>query len=155
MNYPIMEIKYMRKVTILILAIFVSYAYADDIYHDSESEKTLWPFEFDLPVCDDYYVLRKIMHDFQSREKEFWASDLFISEFAKVNQTGLRTFGRSYIPRRYCQSEALFGDGVKRMVYYSITPDQSVILTGQVIDWCVVGLDRTHVNGPNCQRVRD
>ena len=44
-------------------------------------------------------------------------------------------------------------DGVKRDVFYNITPDQSVILSGQVIDWCVVGLDRAHVDGPNCRRV--
>lgn len=132
-----------------------SYVLADDIYHNPEPEKGAWPFISDPPACDDYYVLRKIMHDFENREREFWASDLFINHFDHIRQTGFRPNGMSYIPRRYCQSEAFFGDGVKRTVYYAITPDQSVILTGQIIDWCVVGLDRTHVDGANCQRVRN
>jgi len=128
-------------------------AYADDIYHNPPSEDRAWPFTLDLPKCDDFYVLRKIMQDFENREREYWSSDLYINRFENVMETGLRTFGQSYTPRRYCRSEGIFGDGVKRDVFYNITPDQSVILSGQVIDWCVVGLDRAHVDGPNCRRV--
>ncbi len=140
-------------VTIFCLAI--STASAKDIYHNPPAEERAWPFTLSLPSCDDTSVLRKIMHDFESREREYWASSLFINIFEKIKETGVRPYGDSYTPRRYCFSEGLFSDGVKRQVYFSITPDQSVILSGQVIDWCVDGLDRNHADGPHCRRVRN
>jgi len=138
---------------IILLAFTIRPSFADEIYHNPPSENRAWPYTSELPGCDDFYVLRKIMHDFENREREYWASDLFINRFENVLEIGLRSFGQSYTPRRFCKSVAIFGDGVKRDVYYNITPDQSVILTGQIIDWCVVGLDRAHVDGPNCRRV--
>lgn len=143
----------MRFYFCILLTILVMPACADSLYHNPPSEERAWPFTLELPSCDDFYVLRKIMQDFQNREREYWASDLFINRFDNIKEIGLRSHGQSYTPRRYCQGEGLFGDGLKRDVFYNITPDQSVILTGQVIDWCVVGLDRTHVDGPNCRRV--
>lgn len=142
------------KIAIAVLLLFsIVPAYAEGIYHNPPSEEGAWPYTLELPACDDNYVLRKIMHDFENREREYWASNLFINKFDSIKETGNRTHGLSYTPRRYCESEALFSDGVTRSVFFNITPDQSVILTGQVIDWCVVGLDRSHVDGPNCRRV--
>jgi hypothetical protein len=127
---------------------------AEGIYSNPPSEQGAWPYNADLPVCDDPIVLRKIIHNFEVREREYWNSGLFINSFTNVIQTGLRVHGLDYTPRRYCKSIGLFSDGVERDIFYNISPDQSVILSGQVIDWCIQGLDRTHVDGPNCQRVR-
>jgi hypothetical protein len=143
----------MRIYFCVLLTLFLVPACADSLYHNPPSEERAWPFTLELPNCDDFYVLRKIMQDFQNREREYWASDLFINRFDNIKEIGLRSHGQSYTPRRYCRGEGLFGDGLKREIFYNITPDQSVILTGQVIDWCVVGLDRAHVDGPNCRRV--
>jgi hypothetical protein len=140
---------------VTIFCLVISTASAKDIYHNPPAEERAWPFTLSLPSCDDTSVLRKIMHDFESREREYWASSLFINIFEKIKETGVRPYGDSYTPRRYCFSEGLFSDGVKRQVYFSITPDQSVILSGQVIDWCVDGLDRNHADGPHCRRVRN
>ncbi len=127
---------------------------AEDIYSNPPSEQGAWPYDYDLPVCEDPIVLRKIIHDFELREREYWNSGLFINSFASVLETGHRVHGLDYTPRRYCKSIGLFSDGLERNVFYNISPDQSVILSGQVIDWCIQGLDRTHVDGPECQRVR-
>lgn len=143
----------MRLFLSFIIALLVTHVRADDVYHNPPSEEGAWPYTLDLPACDDHYVLRKIMHDFESREREFWSSFLFINKFENIKEAGLRSHGLSYTPRRYCNAEAVFSDGVRRQVYYNITPDQSVILSGQVIDWCIVGLDRAHVDGKNCKRV--
>lgn len=143
----------MRLLITILFVFFISAVYADEIYRNPPSEEGAWPFTFDTPACDDAYVLRKIMHDFEKRERDFWNSDLFIARFEIIKETGLRSHGLSYTPRRYCKSTAIFGDGAKRDVFYNITPDQSIIFSGQVIDWCVVGLDRAHVDGPNCRRV--
>lgn len=143
----------MRITVIIVSVMLMATANAEDIYYNPPSEEGAWPFLLDLPECDDQSILRKIMHDFENREREYWASKLYISKFENIKELGNRTHGLSYTPRRYCQSEAIFSDSIKRSVFYNLTPDQSVILTGQVIDWCVVGLDRAHVDGPNCQRV--
>jgi len=143
----------MRLFIIILSIILIIPACAEGIYHNPPSEEGAWPFMSDLPGCDDSYVLRKIMHDFENREREYWSSDLYINKFWDIAENGLRTHGLSYTPRRYCRSMALLSDGSTREVFYNITPDQSIILAGQVIDWCVVGLDRAHVDGPNCQRV--
>lgn len=145
----------MRNLIVASIIFVATSAVAEDIYHNPPSEEGAWPFSFSLPACDDASVLRKIIHDFENREREFWASGLYINIFDNVRETGNRPYGQSYTPRRYCASEGLFSDGTKRWIYYNITPDQSVILSGQVIDWCVDGLDRTHADGPNCRRVRN
>lgn len=141
------------RLFIIILALLLTQAKAEDIYHNPPSEEGAWPYVQDLPRCEDEYVLRKIMYDFEKREREYWSSNLYINKFIKIEETGVRSNGLSYTPRRYCKSEAVFSDALKRIVYFNITPDQSVILSGQVIDWCINGLDREHVDGPNCQRV--
>ncbi len=146
---------YAKRWVATIFCLAVSAASAEDIYHNPPSDDRAWPFTLSLPSCDDASVLRKIMHDFENREREYWASSLFINIFEKIKETGERPYGDSYTPRRYCASHALFSDGVRRQVYYNITPDQSVILSGQVIDWCVDGLNRAHTDGPNCRRVRN
>ena len=141
--------------TIFLIALFVNWRVsAEDIYQNPDSERRIWPYTADVPACDDPFVLRKIIHDFEKREREFWNTGLFISEFKDVVETGQRIHGLDYTPRRYCKTVGIFGDGHERNVYYNITPDQSIILSGQIIDWCIQGLDRTHVDGPDCRRVR-
>ena len=144
-----------RRLISLFVSSFVLVApsCAEDIYHNPSSAEGAWPFTLEMPICDDFYVLRKIMHDFQTREREFWSSDLAIVQFDNINETEIKDRDTSYTPRRYCKSTAYFSDGIRRDVVYNISPDQSVILNGPVIDWCVVGLDRAHVDGVNCKRV--
>ena len=143
----------MRFLFCVISMLFIIPVQAEEIYHNPSSEDGAWPFTLDLPSCDNEYVLRKIMHDFENREREYWSSDLFINKFEEIKEAGLRSHGLSYTPRRYCRAYGQFSDNRNREVLYNITPDQSVILSGQVIDWCVVGLDREHANGVNCRRV--
>lgn len=148
-------IEILRVFTFVMMALMMSFrVYAEGIYQNPPSEHGAWPFYSVIPECDDPYVLRKIIHDFEVREREYWNSDLVISTFRNVQETGLRNHGPDYTPRRYCKSGGVMSDGREHDVFYNITPDQSIILSGQIIDWCIEGLDRAHVDGPHCQRVR-
>ena len=55
----------MRLMFIILLAFTIRPSFADEIYHNPPSENRAWPYTSELPGCDDFYVLRKIMHDFE------------------------------------------------------------------------------------------
>ncbi len=102
-------------------------------------------------TCDAQTVIAEIMRIFSERERAYWSSSLEITGFDKIAETGYRTNGLSYIPRRYCRAEALFNDGQRRRVIYNIGSQNGFIGAGPGIIWCVEGLDREHAYGPNCR----
>ena len=101
--------------------------------------------------CAAETVQVEIMRTFQERERDYWSSPLEIVAFEDFVETGDRTNGLSYIPRRYCRAEALFNDGQRRRVVYNIGSQNGFIGAGPGIIWCVVGLDRERAYGPNCR----
>jgi hypothetical protein len=118
---------------------------------DPPAESRFPPFTGSLPPCDDSMILGEITLSFYSREAEFWHSGLAIERFESIAETGFRTNGPSYIPRRYCRAEALFNDGRRRRVVYNIGEALGFIGIGSGVTWCVVGLDRNHAFSPNCR----
>lgn len=101
--------------------------------------------------CAAETVQAEIMLTFQERERDYWSSPLEIVAFERFVETGDRTNGLSYIPRRYCRAEALFNDGQRRRIVYNIGSQNGFIGAGPGIIWCVVGLDREHAFGPECR----
>ncbi len=101
--------------------------------------------------CDAESVQAEIMHTFLERERDYWSSSLEIVAFERIVETGNRTNGLAYIPRRYCRAEALFNDGRRRRIVYNIGSQNGFIGAGSGIIWCVEGLDREHAYGPNCR----
>lgn len=115
------------------------------------AETRMVPYSGVLPVCQDIILLAKIQRGFGDTEREFWESRLEIESFAEVRETGFRTNGLSYIPRRWCEAAALFNDGARRKVVYEIAEDMGFIGMGSGVTWCVVGLDRNHAFSPHCK----
>lgn len=101
--------------------------------------------------CADESVQGLIMRTFQERERDYWSSPLEIVGFERFVETGDRTNGLSYVPRRYCRAEALFNDGQRRRIVYNIGSQNGFIGAGPGIIWCVVGLDRERAFGSNCR----
>lgn len=119
--------------------------------HDPPAEWRTPPYTGALPPCADPGVLSEIASTFAWRESQYWDSGLVIAGFESASETGYRTTGLSYIPRRYCRAEALFNDGVRRHVVYNIGEALGFIGLGSGVTWCVVGLDRNHAFSPNCR----
>ncbi len=114
------------------------------------AEARMFPYSADLPACDDSILLARIQRGFYDRERDYWASELAIDGFVNVRETGFRSNGLSYIPRRWCEAAAQFSDGAQRKVIYEIAEELGFIGLGSGVTWCVVGLDRNRAFSPHC-----
>ncbi len=117
---------------------------------DPPAEARLLPYSGDLPDCANELALAEIARQFWDRERDYWGSALAIETFGAIRETGFRTRGLSFIPRRHCEASALFNDGATRRVIYSIGEGLGFIGFGWGVEWCVVGLDRGKAYAPAC-----
>jgi hypothetical protein len=141
-------------VAFFVVCLIAPLAAAQPRLQDSPPAETrIVPYSAVLPTCEDGILLARIQRGFDDAEREFWSSALAIESFAKVRETGFRTDGLSYIPRRRCEAAALFNDGARRTVVYEIAEDMGFIGMGSGLTWCVVGLDRNHAFSPHCKAV--
>ncbi len=108
------------------------------------------PYDAAVLHCDDGCVLNAISFYFWRQQADFWHSDLTIQSFDAVSQTGFRTNGPEFIPRRYCTARALFNDGRERMVKYNVINNGGFIGINHGVEFCVVGLDQNHAYSPAC-----
>lgn len=119
--------------------------------HDPPAEYRYPSYTGVIPPCSDSGVLGEITNTFGWRELQYWDSNLVIVGFDSTAESGYRTTGASFIPRRYCEAQALFNDGKRRRVVYNIGEALGFIGIGPGVTWCVVGLDRNHAFSPNCR----
>jgi hypothetical protein len=115
------------------------------------AEARMIPYHGDVPPCGDPSVLERIQAEFERRESNYWQSSLVIEGFGEPRETGFRTNGLSYIPRRYCRAQAALNDGHRRMVVYEIGEELGFIGISFGVTWCVQGLDRNHAFSPACE----
>ena len=118
------------------------------------AEKRYRPFTADLPPCDSPDVLGLIASRFQQKESEYWNSALEIKDFDRVHESGLRTNGKDYIPRRYCTARAGLSDFKHRPVVYTVIERAGIIGFSWGVEWCVDGLDRNNAYAPACRAER-
>jgi hypothetical protein len=114
------------------------------------AERRYQPYSGDLPGCHDPSLLQRISSRFHQAERQYWSSGLQILGYDHVRETGYRTNGLDFIPRRYCRAAAVMNDGKVRQVVYSIAESQSIIGWGPGVEWCIVGLDRNYAWGRSC-----
>ena len=132
-----------------------------------------------IPACDSAEVAGVIQSRFHDRESSYWESGLDIKGLDHIHETGFRSTGVDYIPRRYCDARAIMSDQKIRDIRYTIGEDlgmtgtdvigsvaQSLtlgLLIHQIpvsttlnwgVDWCVAGLDRNYAYGLNCKAAR-
>lgn len=107
-----------------------------------------------LPACDDPSVLSSVTSAFSHREKAFWGSGLELVEFHRPREVGYRSWGASFIPRRFCVAHSRTNDGRKRVVSYNIAEQQGFAGYGWGVEWCVSGLDRSLAYAPGCKMAR-
>lgn len=115
------------------------------------AEERHQPYDGVLPVCQDPAVLQRIARRLHQREEEYWSSGLEIVAYDKIRETGYRSNGIDYIPRRYCSASAIMNDGKVRRVSYSIGENLGIIGWGWGVEWCIAGLDRNLAWGAACR----
>lgn len=104
-----------------------------------------------VPACNDPAVIADIQSRFGIREWEFWGTGLELVGADHIRQIAMRPWGRSFIPRRFCQARGYFNDRRYRTVTYSIGEDTGAIGMTWGVEWCVVGLDRHYAYAPACR----
>jgi hypothetical protein len=118
------------------------------------AERRYSPYSGNLPACDDPGVLGYIRDRFGQTQSEYWQSGLQIVGYDRVHETGYRTNGLDYIPRRYCSGRAVMNDQKPRAVTYWIGEGLGIIGWGWGVEWCVVGLNHNYAAAPNCEQER-
>jgi hypothetical protein len=108
------------------------------------------PYHGLLPVCEDPAVLQRIFTRFQNSDHKYWSSGLRIIAYEGVRETGYRSTGLDYIPRRYCDAALHMSDGRTRHLKYWVGENLGIIGWGWGVEWCIVGLDRNLAFGGSC-----
>ena len=130
------------------------YSYRGAIYKGERDIALERGFTGRLPYCDDPRVERRVVNGFAETEREYWASDLALSPFARPREVAYRPWGDSFIPRRFCEAHVVTNDGRKRTVIYNIREDQGFASIGFGVEWCVTGIDRHYSYAPRCKMAR-
>lgn len=113
------------------------------------------PYSGVLPVCEDTRVHGSIASSFAAREREYWNSGLKLaSGFYAPHELGYRSWGRSFIPRRFCGATVATNDGVTRQVYWFVAEQQGAFTLGSGVEWCVTGVDRNYAYAPDCKMAK-
>lgn len=112
------------------------------------------PYSGVVKACQDPQAVGYVQGAFAAREAEYWQSGLRIVGFEDIREIGFRSNGLDYIPRRYCQANAIMSDNKVRPVSYLIEEAGGNIGFGDTVIWCVVGLDRNDAFSPACKEAR-
>lgn len=127
----------------LILAGSLQPAFARSAREDIEpSEERAFPFDANIPGCQDADVLEKVSSQFAEKEAKFWNSSLTIVAYDRIERTAWRPWGVDFYPRRFCSATATTSDGIRRKVDYSVRESLGIIGATWGVEFCVHGLDR-------------
>lgn len=122
------------------------------------AEEREFPFDADIPGCQDPGVLEKVSTQFAEKESKFWNSSLTILGFERIERTAWRPWGLDFYPRRFCTAVATTSDGVRRRVDYSVRESLGIIGATWGVEFCVHGLDRNlayaYASATSCREAR-
>ncbi|GJE40902.1 hypothetical protein [Methylobacterium soli] len=107
------------------------------------SEERIFPFDANIPGCQDADVLEKVATQFAEKEAKYWNSSLTIISYDHVERTAWRPWGLDFYPRRFCSATATTSDGIRRKVDYSVRESLGIIGATWGVEFCVHGLDRS------------
>lgn len=128
-----------------------------------------YPYDAELLQCADPSVISKLIGRFDDREEPYWGSSLKIAGIDRIRETAFRPNGRDLIPRRYCAARATLNNGKHHAIYFVLVEDggisgwqgsfgplRAVFPTpgSYMLEWCIVGLDRSWTNNPDCKMVQ-
>ncbi len=108
----------------------------------SPAEEQVFPYDAQIPACQDTSVLAEISSLFAEKEAKFWNTSMTIASYDTISRTAWRPYGVDFIPRRYCSAVATTSDGVRRRIDYSVRESTGFIGATWGVDYCVHGLDR-------------
>ena len=127
----------------LLLATSLQPAFARSAREEiSPAEERLFPFDANIPGCQEAKVLEELSSQFAEKESQYWNSSLTIVGFDHIERTAWRPWGLDFYPRRFCSATATTSDGVRRKVDYSVREGLGLVGATWGVEFCVHGLDR-------------
>lgn len=108
----------------------------------SPAEERIFPFDADIPGCQEAKVLEELSSQFAEKEAQYWNSSLTIVAVDHIERTAWRPWGVDFYPRRFCTATATTSDGKRRKVDYSVRESLGLIGATWGVEFCVHGLDR-------------
>ncbi|UMY18893.1 hypothetical protein MMB17_06195 [Methylobacterium organophilum] len=108
----------------------------------SPAEEQTFPYDANIPGCQDPSVLETVSSQFAEKEEQYWNSSMTIVAYDHIERTAWRPYGVDFIPRRFCTAVATTSDGLRRKIDYSVRESTGLIGASWGIDFCVHGLDR-------------
>jgi hypothetical protein len=153
--------------TAVVLAATLPLAAPAEARNTYPAERRVFPYDAQLPRCDDAGVLGNIRARFDWREATYYRG-LAITAVDRIRQVGFRSNGKDFIPRRYCQARVTTSDGRHRFLGYVLAEDAGISgwhgsigalrigwpTGGYGLEWCVAGLDRHLTYAPGCVMTR-
>lgn len=118
------------------------------------AEEREFPYDANIPGCQDPVVLSTVSSKFAEKEDQYWASRLTIVGYENIQRTAWRPWGLDYVPRRFCTATATVSDGMKRKVDYSVREGLGPFGATWGVEFCVHGLDRNWAYSPACLAAR-
>ncbi len=133
------------------------------------AEDRVFPYDAQLPACNDPGVIARIQGRFDWREPTHWNSSLQMTAVDRIRETHFRPNGQDLIPRRYCEGRALLSNGRFHTLSYNLVEDAGItgwhgsLLFGLVrfptpgsynVEWCLSGLERHRTHAPDCKMAR-
>jgi hypothetical protein len=106
------------------------------------AEERIFPFDAQIPGCQDPSVLERVSTNFAEKEAKFWNSSMTILSFDTIERTAWRPWGLDTYPRRFCSATVTTSDGLRRKVDYSVRESLGIIGATWGVEFCVHGLDR-------------
>ncbi|MCC5978233.1 MAG: hypothetical protein JJU21_09240 [Salinarimonas sp.] len=140
----------------LVAALAFPTAASADRWNQPRAEERAARWGGELPACDDRLVLSRIASRFDSRESRFWQSGIRLTEISEPRETAMRPWGDSYIPRRFCQAQAVLTSeaGTRHSRVDYIIVEGRGIIGYWGVEWCVADLVRHQHAGPDCRAFR-
>src|SRR3978361_420151 len=68
------------------------------------AEEREFPFDAQIPGCQDASVLERLSTSFAEREAKSWPSSITILSFDSIERTAWRPWGLDTYPRRFCSA---------------------------------------------------
>ena len=118
------------------------------------AEEREFPYDANIPGCQDREVLETVTSKFAEKEHQYWATRLQIVGYENIQRTAWRPWGLDYVPRRFCTATATISDGVKRKIDYSVREGLGPFGASWGVEFCVQGLDRNWAYSPSCLAAR-
>ncbi len=153
MYESLLKVKLMKKIILVFLLSLMGISPLMALER-VQAEARQYPYDAQIPQCNDGAVTGLIANRFADRETHFWFNTLAITEISNIKETGFRPNGSDLIPRRYCMASVILSDAKKDHLSYMIEEDAGIVGFSYGVEWCLSGHNRNYAYDGACRAAK-